>query len=100
MSCPHCEARLVVRGSEKITLVVRELRMDCPECGAGFVAQLSLIRTRRGSDRHNPEVRLPFSNPALQWERRSRPANDDAPIPANDDAPAAPPAAIGDAAPG
>ena len=86
MACPHCAARLIVRGSEKITLTVRELRMDCPECGARMIGQLSLIRVLRNSDCHNQEVRLPFSNPALQWDRRNRPANDDAPIPANDDA--------------
>ena len=84
MACPHCAHRLIVRGSEQITLTVRELRMECDECGASLVGQLSLIRVRRNSSRHNPEVMLPFSNPALQWDRR-KPANDDAPIPANDD---------------
>ena len=84
-----------MRGSEQITPTVRELRMDCGECGARMVGQLSLVRTVRESDCANAEVRLPFSNPALSRDHRHRPANDDAPIPANDDGPDIPAAAIG-----
>lgn len=87
--CPHCGDRSIVRSSEQVTPIVRELRLTCDniECGHYFVAQLSVIRTVRPSARPNPDVHLPCGD----WT----PANDTAPLPANDDKPPA----AGDAAP-
>lgn len=93
IACPHCNARSIVRSSEQITDLVRELRVNCDndECGHTFVVQLSIIRTIRESATPNPSVHLPFGG----WY--PRPANDDRPLPANDDrhacadAPAPPP---------
>lgn len=81
IACPHCHARSIVRDSQEITDLVRELRMTCTndDCGHTFVAQLSVIRTIRPPIAANPAVRLPFGN----WRRP--PANDDHPEPANDE---------------
>ncbi|MEG3182102.1 ogr/Delta-like zinc finger family protein [Sphingomonas sp. LT1P40] len=84
ISCPHCGDRSIVRHSEQVTPIVRELRLVCDnvECGHTFVAQLTVIRTVRPSARPNPSVFLPSGD----W---SPPANDDAPPPANDEFPPA-----------
>ncbi len=81
--CPHCNQRMIVRGSERLTDTVRELRMSCPndDCAASFVAQLSLIRQIRASDQPNPAVRLPFGLV------RRKAANDGHPLPDNDTGP-------------
>lgn len=86
ISCPHCGARSIVRHSEQVTPIYRELRLNCDNdrCGHTFLIGLSIIRTIRPSARPNPAVQLPFANPNL-CAPRSRPANDDAPTPANDD---------------
>ncbi len=89
INCPHCGARSIVRSSEQVTPIVRELRMACDnlECGHTFVAQLTVIRTVRPSARPNPQIYLPTGD----W---TPPANDDAPQPDNDQLP---PAASGTA---
>lgn len=85
INCPHCQKRSIVRDSQGVTDLVRELRMICTDddCGHTFVAQLSIIRTIRPPAQPNPAVRLPFG----EWRSRpAKPANDDAPpLPANDD---------------
>lgn len=97
MPCPHCGERLIVRGSEQIAPTVRNLRMNCDECGFRGMAQLALTHVSRQSDAPVEGVRLPFSNPNLLWPRR-RAANDDAPVPANDDAEPVP--AVAESLPG
>ena len=81
--CPHCGSRSIVRTSEQVTPIVRELRLACDniECGFTCVAQLSIIRTVRPSAKPNPTIHLPVGD----W----KPANDTGPLPANDDKPAA-----------
>jgi predicted RNA-binding Zn-ribbon protein involved in translation (DUF1610 family) len=90
--CPHCGARSLVRTSEQLTPLVRELRYRCDDddCGHTFVAQLSVIRTIRPSAKPRPGIHLPIGNPALGCTR-PRHANDDAREPANDADPASPP---------
>jgi hypothetical protein len=72
---------MIVRSSEQITSLVRELRINCDNdaCGATFNAQLAIVSIIRTSSTPNPDVRLPFAS----WPRR--PANDDTRQPANDD---------------
>jgi hypothetical protein len=84
INCPHCHARSIVRDSQEVTDLVRELRMVCSDddCGHTFVAQLSVIRTIRPAAKPNPAVRVPFG----EWRSKPTPANDDSPpMPANDD---------------
>ncbi len=90
IDCPHCNARAIVRSSDRVTPLVRELRLQCdnPDCGHSFAAQLSVTRSLSPSACPNPAIHLPFGNRALR-PRRSGPANDDTPMPANDDDPAA-----------
>lgn len=85
--CPHCGDRSIVRSSEQVTPIVRELRLTCEniECGHYFVAQLTVIRTVRPSARPRADIHLPQGD----WKP---PANDAGPLPANDDKP---PAAAG-----
>lgn len=85
ITCPHCQAKSIVRDSVQVTPTVRELRLTCDndECGHTFVCQLSVIRTIRPSAKPNPAIRLPFGNQNLGPKARS--ANDDSPVPANDD---------------
>ncbi len=86
ISCPHCDAKSIVRNSIDVTNMVREIRLECTndDCQHTFVGQLSVIRTIRPSLMPREDVRLPFANPNLTGPR-SKPANDDEPRPANDD---------------
>lgn len=83
--CPHCGERSIVRSSEQITPIVRELRLTCDnhECGHSFVAQLSVIRTVRPSAKPNPAIHLPVG----EWKLPA--ANENVPAPANDQHPPA-----------
>lgn len=90
IQCPHCKSRSIVRDSEQVTDLVRDMRMVCDnvDCGHVFIAQLSVVRTLRPAAQPNPAVRLPFGT----WRAASgKPANDDTPpleaprAPANDD---------------
>lgn len=86
ISCPHCDAKSIVRTSEDVTNMVREIRLECTngDCGHSFVAQLSVIRTIRPSRQPREGVKLPFANPNLVGPD-AKPANDDQPGHANDD---------------
>lgn len=87
IDCPHCRSRALVRTSEPITLLVRDVRLRCTndDCGHTFVAQLMIVRTIVPSLRPDPTVRLPIANPNLV--ARPRPANDVEPLPQNDNEP-------------
>jgi predicted RNA-binding Zn-ribbon protein involved in translation (DUF1610 family) len=76
--CPHCGSRAIVRSSEQITELYRELRLSCDnfDCRHTFVASLSVIRTIHPSAIPNPAIVIPT-------KLRERPANDDS-VPAND----------------
>lgn len=78
IACPHCGTRAIVRDSQQMTLLVRELRFHCENdaCGHTFVGQLVITRTVRPSACPNPDVYLPMA------PRRSMPtpANDDGPL--------------------
>lgn len=94
IDCPHCGARALVRTSEAVTDLVRDVRLRCTndDCGHIFVAQLSIVRTIVPSIRPNPAVLLPIANPNLV-ALRPKPANDDTRTPANDTDPLLPAAA-------
>jgi len=85
ISCPHCDAKSIVRTSNDVTNMVREIRLECTndDCGHTFVSQLSVIRTIRPSMMPREGVRLPFANPNLVGPD-SKPANDDEPQHANE----------------
>lgn len=93
--CPHCGARSMVRTSEELDNLVREIRFSCSDedCNHSFLAQLSIVRTIRPSRKPNPKVHLPLANPQLCGPR-PRHANDDMPVPDNDTGTAPPPAEI------
>lgn len=77
--CPHCGARAIVRTSEQITALYRELRLSCTnffDCGHTYVASLTVIKTVHPSAMPNPAIVIPMGTPAP-------PANDDT-LPAND----------------
>ncbi len=76
--CPHCGARAIVRSSEQITELYRELRLSCEnfDCRHTYVASLSVIRTIHPSAMPNPRIQIPMSIFVP-------PANDDT-LPAND----------------
>lgn len=80
IACPHCDSRAIVRNSEQMAPLCRELRFRCENdaCGHTFVASLEIIRTITPSACPNPNVHLPLA------PRRAapRPANDD--VVAND----------------
>lgn len=92
-SCPHCDARAIVRSSGQISLLVRELDYQCENVGCGhtFVVQAAVVRTIVPSACPRVGVHLPRGNPNLGPKRK--PANDDAPTPANDPGPLTPAAA-------
>lgn len=71
--CPHCDAQAAVRSSERLTLLVKELRYQCSnlECGHTFLATLTIERTIVQSARPRPSVKLPIGQP-----RPRAPAND------------------------
>jgi hypothetical protein len=79
IDCPHCQSRAIVRDSQSVTDMVRELRIACTneDCGHTYVAQLAVIRTVRPSATPKKGVFIPFG----AW---TRPANDDHPTPDND----------------
>lgn len=85
ISCPHCDAKSIVRTSNDVTNMVREIRFECTngDCGHSFVGQLSVIRTIRPSRTPRESVKLPFANPNLVGPD-GKPANDDEPRHGND----------------
>lgn len=86
ISCPHCDAKSIVRTSHNVTPTLREIRLECTngDCGHSFVGQLTVIRTIRPSRIPRDGVHLPFANPNLVGPDK-KPANDDEPQHANDD---------------
>ncbi|USI72693.1 ogr/Delta-like zinc finger family protein [Sphingomonas morindae] len=86
MACPHCGTRALIRTSEQMTILCREIRFRCENdsCGHHFVAQLAIIHSVVASRTPNPEVRLPLGASGLR-AARPRPANENALRPANDD---------------
>lgn len=85
ITCPHCDAKSIVRTSTDVTKMVREIRLECTngDCGHSFVGQLSVIRTIRPSRIPREGIHLPFANPNLVGPD-AKPANDDEPHHGND----------------
>ena len=71
--CPHCQAVAAIRTSRPWTPVFREIRLQCTDvdCGATYVASLTIDRMLVSSQKPNPRVRIP------QGYAVPRPANDD-----------------------
>lgn len=98
IACPHCRSRAIVRDSEQLTPLVRELRLACTnyDCGHRFVASLEIFRSVAPSACPDPSIHLPVG--ALP----RRAANENYPLPANDvsgpEVPLPVPAAENDAA--
>ncbi|APC68773.1 ogr/Delta-like zinc finger family protein [Ralstonia pseudosolanacearum] len=67
MKCPHCDARMHIRTSRAVSLLSRELYLQCPnvECAYTCVAILSAVRTIAPSMRPNPKAYLPVGRTRL-----------------------------------
>ncbi|QXZ11263.1 ogr/Delta-like zinc finger family protein [Comamonas sp. Y33R10-2] len=62
--CPHCETPCLIRSSQKMSRLTRELIYWCtnPECGHTFVALMEVVRTLSPSATPDPSVSLPLSS--------------------------------------
>lgn len=72
ITCPHCDAKAIVRSSKQVGAMTRDLTYVCTDddCGHRFVAQLSVTHSTRLSERPRANVHLPFRPSS------ARPAND------------------------
>ncbi|QBP10133.1 ogr/Delta-like zinc finger family protein [Cupriavidus metallidurans] len=63
MLCPHCETRLHIRTSRAVSLLSRELYVQCPnvECAYTCKMLLSAVHTIAPSMMPNPKAYLPQS---------------------------------------
>lgn len=61
MCCPHCESRLKIRTSRRVTSQTSELYYQCEnvECAFTCKALLSIVNTLAPSQSPNPEVFIP-----------------------------------------
>ncbi|BCN08535.1 ogr/Delta-like zinc finger family protein [Ralstonia pseudosolanacearum] len=59
--CPHCDTRMHIRTSRTVSLLSRELYIQCPnvDCAYTCVAIVSQIRTIAPSMAPNPKAYLP-----------------------------------------
>lgn len=64
--CPHCESKTVIRTSQTVNVLLRQLTFQCldPECGHTFMAWLEAYCTLSLSAKPNPHVYLPMSESA------------------------------------
>ncbi len=64
--CPHCEGKTVIRTSQTVNALLRQLTFQCqdPECGHTFMAWLEAYCTLSLSAKPNPLVYLPMSESA------------------------------------
>lgn len=83
LRCPHCRAVAAVRTSKELTPVFRELRLQCTDldCGATYVASVTIDRMIVSSQKPNPRIRL-------------RQGHAPTPVAANDDVGGAPHEAV------
>lgn len=67
IKCPHCGSRMHVRTSREVTLLSRELYVQCPnvECAYTCKAILSAIHTIAPSMKPNPKAYLPAGRTRL-----------------------------------
>lgn len=74
MSCPHCNTRLHIRTSRPVSLLSRELYVQCPnvECAYTCKMLLSPVHTIAPSMQPNPKAYLPLARdrPAAGDERQ------------------------------
>lgn len=66
--CPHCQAAAIIRGSERVTLTIKNLRLKCSneDCGFSWLAQISPVHAICPSQIENPEVHIPPCPPQYQ----------------------------------
>ena len=67
LTCPHCAARMHIRTSRPVSLLSRELYLQCPnvECAYTCAAILSAVRTIAPSMKPNPQAYLPAGRSRL-----------------------------------
>ncbi|MGA4279040.1 ogr/Delta-like zinc finger family protein [Ralstonia nicotianae] len=67
IKCPHCHSRMHIRSSREMTLLSRELYVQCPnvECAYTCAAILSAVRTIAPSMKPNPKAFLPAGRARL-----------------------------------
>lgn len=63
MPCPHCKQTALIRTSQQISPLLRELRYACrnDDCGHTFVAYTEVSYTTSPSAQPDPAINLPFS---------------------------------------
>lgn len=61
MPCPHCANRLHIRTSREVSLLTRELYMQCPNIDCAYTCKvlLSIAHTIASSLKPNPKAYLP-----------------------------------------
>lgn len=64
--CPHCQGKTVIRTSQTVNVLLRQLTFQCqdPECGHAFMAWLEAYCTLSLSAKPDPLVYLPMSETA------------------------------------
>ncbi|MGA4081133.1 ogr/Delta-like zinc finger family protein [Ralstonia nicotianae] len=70
LTCPHCAARMHIRTSRAVSLLSRELYLQCPnvECAYTCKAILSAVHTIAPSIKPNPKAYLPAGRARLSPE--------------------------------
>lgn len=74
MLCPHCNSPSLIRNSDRVTPVAKDLYMNClnSDCGHTWKAQVSIVHTLSPSAMPNPEIEIPMAPP--EYQRRRYPA--------------------------
>jgi len=76
--CPHCDADVVVRSSEKISPTYRRALFECTndQCGWRGTCDASIVETRTPSHCPRDAVQLPLSPRAAQTLQRALAAHE------------------------
>lgn len=74
MLCPHCNSASLIRNSDRVTPVAKDLYMNClnTDCGHTWKAQISIVHTLSPSAMPDPEIDIPMAPP--EYQRRKYPS--------------------------
>jgi|GEM_PF-767735 len=76
-ACPHCDADLVVRSSERVSATYRRALLECTneDCGWRGTLDASIVDTRTPSECPREAVQLPLSPRAARTLTRAMEAH-------------------------
>jgi hypothetical protein len=82
IQCPHCNSHAIIRTSDIVTPLVKDLHLIClnPDCGHTWKAQIAAIYTLSPSSIPNPDISLPMapkSTPRRRYPESARKAGSD-----------------------